>query len=474
MSAESESETSWAWAAVALAACVALVAPWPEGAVLPLGAWLPELAGAALLILCAARPELLGRGPSRGERLLGVALLGLILLAILQLLPLGGALETISPNSVRSRAPFVPAGRSAPSTLTLYPYKTRLVLCAWVTAAALLVAARGASRRQARWIAGALVVAATLQAVVGIGLHLAGSTLPWVDAHSPSRAHGSFRNANHFAGLLLMALPLSLALSGLANRRPGARVGAEVLWLVPAGLLALGILLSGSRGGALATLIAMAVFVVLLVPGGPKHISRGFLALTSGTVLLVGLAGVSSLADRFLGLTEGKLSVLRPSLWRTALGIWSDFPLLGAGVRSHEQLTPARREGSQLLNATHNDYLNLLADCGLAGALLGAVALGALVWVVRKRALALPSGPERTLFAAAAAGVLGLLSAVVVEFHLQISANLWACALACGLLLGAGSRRSAPRASRALRVALLLAGGLLAVDATRQAVAEWQ
>jgi tetratricopeptide (TPR) repeat protein/O-antigen ligase len=455
---------------ILLVILIVAFAPWPRGSVDPTWALLPELVAAGLLIWLAVQPKRLGPAPLRTERLLGACLALLIGVGAFQLLPLGQLCGVLSPASIAARTPFVPQGFDAPTTLSLYPYKTRLALNAWGAAAAILVLMRSSSSRQGRTVLLCLALAATLQATVGVVLHLGGGSLPWVTA-TPHRAQGSYPNPNHFAGLLALSFPLCLGLAGV-GAAASRRSGRALLWLIPAGVLAIGVLFSGSRGAALAMLVGVATYALVVAPDNRrklKHLLIGSLV----SLMALGLAvGVSPLASRVAQMGEGA-QVSRFRFWRIALEILRDYPLFGAGLRSHEQLTPTRFEGADLLNATHNDFLNLLADMGLVGGGLCAIAFLAFFLSLRKRHAQLKPGPERLRFAASVAAATTLLFSALFEFNLQISANLWAFAMVAGYALRRDPGGSRPYSwPLALRIALALGGVALAHSATRLGAGE--
>jgi Flp pilus assembly protein TadD len=428
-----------------------------------------------LLVVLARDPRRLLCG-SRHERALAIVVTLLLGVGVLQLLPLGPLLGVISPGTAELLGPSLDVS----STVSVYPHATRAVLAVWVAAAVVaLTAARGVrSLREARFVAAAIVLSATGNAAVAafgpwLPESLAfGNTLPVLGV-AWSRSMGSFGSPNHLAGFCALALPLCLGLA----LGPGARVRRRsLLWLVPAALLASGVLLSVSRSGALAACAGILAFAGFAEGArqrllGPRLVAVGMVAV--GVVV-----GISPLAERFSH--AGTKEAGRLALWQGAVDIAGQVPVLGSGLGTYRQVAPAYVETWKVPNTAHNDYLNLMSDAGLFGAALGACAVG-LFWLLVRRGLQrLPMGRRRMLLAGAAGGAIALLAASLFEFNLQIPANLWAFAAACGLALAIGrlgqTSRTVERTWRTttLSLALLAAAGLLASTALRQGAPEWR
>ncbi|MCO5170083.1 MAG: O-antigen ligase family protein, partial [Planctomycetes bacterium] len=442
---------------------------WVAAGVVALAPWLDDsprwpvwfgaltVALALALGLAALRPRAQARldGPTRW---LAIAVALLIGLAAFQVLPLGGALGWLSPATVEARRPFLLDG-AGPTCLSLDPHLTRVGGLAWAGAA--VVALLAARAGPPRLLCGLLVAGAVLQVVVA---------LPQVGA--AARARGTFVSPNNLAALLAMLLPVALSLGGVGQRvQPaGWRRG---LPLAAAAVLGLGLVASRSRSGAAAAAVAIGVFVAL--SGGARG-RRGALALALGLGLLL-VAGADVTLGRFDRLLAGD-ETDRLAWWAIGWQLFLRFPLLGAGLRSHAALTPELLADPRLLDFTHNDYINLLADCGLVG---GALALGAgAAWVlaVRRGLSRLPEGGRRrSLVAACAAAAAGAATASVVEFPLQVVPLLWTFAGLAGVAVGdapraaprSGPAPADPRVISALGGALGLAALVLALHGARLA-----
>lgn len=446
-----------------VAAGVVVIAPWLDGSP-RWPAWFGGLALALALALGlgSRRPELWTRRLDGPTRLLVVFAALLLGLALLQTLPLGAALGWLSPATLEARSPFLLEGQPGrlwgPTCLSLEPHLTRIGAMAWAGAA--VIAALAARAGEPRWLCAALLAGGALQAAVALSQT---GDLP--------RARGTFVSPNNLAALLALLLPVALALAGVGQRVPprGWRRG---LPLAAGGTLLLGLVASRSRSGALAAVVAVGLYLVLV--GVTRGRRAGWVAALA--LLILGVAGADLTLDRFERLLAGE-ETDRLTLWAVGWQLFVRFPLLGAGLRSHSALTPELLAEPRLLDATHNDYLNLLADCGLVG---GALALGAAAaWVscVRRRLRELPAGGARsTLLAACAAAAAGMAVSSVVEFGLQVAPILWTFAALAGIAAGgdphAPARPGAPRRAwtRALGWALGLAALGLAFHGARLAL----
>jgi len=143
--------------------------------------------------------------------------------------------------------------------------------------------------------------------------------------------------------------------------------------------------------------------------------------------LTVSWLGVREVISRFsalqsLEVTEGKRAAMRSGTWR----IFMDHPVLGTGLGTLQQVYPPYESlyDGKIVNHTHNDYLEALAETGVLGGLccawfLGVLFLGAL--------RILQSGGRSFLSTLRLCGFTacwGLLVHSMVDFNLHIPANL--------------------------------------------------
>ena len=242
------------------------------------------------------------------------------------------------------------------------------------------------------------------------------------------RGTGTYINPNHLAGFLGMLLPLTLAYA-IAGR---LKLPVKILLGYAALVLAAGLAVTLSRGGWLAGGGSLLVFFCGLL-------LRGKFSWSALFAVLVLLAAVGFFANNspYIQLRWQKTfgqnvqskgaEVLRFQLWQPAVRIWRDNFWWGAGPAHFDARFPAFRPQNvqQRPDHVHNDYLELLADWGVAGAVLvaGALAVFALGVGWTWRAVRGGDSNKFAVVFGAACGLFALLLHSVVDFNLHIPAN---------------------------------------------------
>jgi O-antigen ligase len=448
-------------------AVVIVVAPLPFGAVLPEALLLLE-SGALLLLgvwlwRAVRRPAAL---PPAGVR---AGVLGLLALALVQILPLGRALVArVSPRSAElreaSRAPaqwealeqellgIAPATFEPPATLSVDPDLTASALRTGVALAGLMLAAHTvAAVRGLRLLALAFLLSAGFQGLYGALVLASGHEMIW---HLPKRyyldsATGTFVNRNHFAAYLNAALACGLALAleeaarwraGRTGRRPGDLPRPEGSRVLLLGLLVVlgtsGLLLSFSRAGIAFGLVALSA--VLFASGGSQS-RRTRMALIAALVIVAAVPlsqiGSERLAERYARTAADFASPSgRVTVWLDTLRMAGAFPVVGTGFGTFAAAYPLFRSPEVRLyyRHAHNDLLQFLAEGGVLGGALLALVLAPLVRPVR-RALC---GAGGVLATGAAAGLMALLGHSLVDFQFHIPSNAATGAVLGGALMG--------------------------------------
>ena len=196
-------------------------------------AWRPLVAGAALIGI-AALWQCAKRGSSAGDRALLACLTLLAAGAALQLIPLPPAfVEAVSPNTSRLLAEhslaFAVAEIRKPFPLSIAPVATARALLMLVALALLLSGLTRllhltGARALCTWLVGlgvALAVVGIVQKAL-LGDHAFGGMKIygfWAPQNKLTTPFGPFVNRNHFAGWMLMGLPLALGVGlGWAER----------------------------------------------------------------------------------------------------------------------------------------------------------------------------------------------------------------------------------------------------------------
>jgi O-antigen ligase len=326
-------------------------------------------------------------------------------------------------------------------------------------------------RNGVRAVVPALIALGVLVAIVGIvqkallGDHAFGGMKiygVWAPRYKLTTPFGPFVNRNHYAGWMLMTLPLAvgylmgLAETGAARVRPGWR--DRFLWLSsPEGgklqltafaivMMAAALALTRSRSGIACFAVTLAAAAIAVTAG--RRITRARLAIVGALLVLVALPTLWANVDLVSRFTSGGESLeLRRQAWRDAATIVRDFPLTGTGLNSYGRATLLYNTAQTDLHfqEAHNDYLQLAAEGGLLIGIPALVAIVACARGTRRRLREDANDPMRhwvRFGAAAGMGAIALQSAV--EFSLQMPGNAVLFVVLCAIALHRGSSAGEP------------------------------
>jgi O-antigen ligase len=255
----------------------------------------------------------------------------------------------------------------------------------------------------------------------------------------------TYINRNHFAGLLEMVLPFTVALAlRLAGdlRRTAQRSEAKarsflsakellplVFWLFLAIVIFAALIFSRSRMGIIS---ALASLIAILGLAGSSSQSKGTRAVVAvlvfaGVVGIVVWVGSDPVVTRFETLSQeyAQTGQNRVSIWRDTLKLIHQHPLFGTGLGTFSVAYTSVQTVflSLLVDHAHCDYLELSSDLGLPGGILvfGSI-FGILARAVRRYWRA-----EGSLDTAVCLGCIGSIIAILVhslaDFNLYIPAN---------------------------------------------------
>lgn len=308
------------------------------------------------------------------------------------------------------------------------------------------------SLRSTRWMLPVFGVVLVLVAcgVSGYALYQKFSGVPsvlWLASNYPGRVSGTYYCPNHLAGFLEMFIPLLVSIVLFTRLSIAWRLLLVYVLL----MLVAAHLYSFSRGGLL-SLSAGCAWVFFL---GWRHKGAAILILLSIGVLGIFafihyLRSSDSLElQRYSSLVHGEWS--RVEMWKSAFTLWKQSPWFGIGPMQFDWWHASVR-GNVPARAVfvHNDYLQLLTEYGIMGALFFATFLGLALrklWQGIGRFELLHNtfhhphvvlAAEEAWRRAAFIGITGSLTALflhsVVDFNMHIPAN----ALLFALLMGAG------------------------------------
>ncbi len=335
-------------------------------------------------------------------------------------------------------------------SISLDPEATRLAMEVVVVLfiALLIVASFFMGSQRLAWLRNFLIFFGLALAVFGLVQHFTwNGKYYWVFEPStlPSSPFGPFVNHNHFAGYMELIMPIPVALIVMR----AVRGELAVLYGFAAAIMGVATFASLSRGGMI-SLVAGLMFVVALgfkPADNAKFDRRVFrlppaLSRVGAMVALIVTIGAGVWwvgADPVIRRVEKSELTLsarsddprgetffqsRGWIWHDTLAMVRDNWVTGVGLGAYQTAYPiySHADGSVLIAQAHNDYLQILADCGILGAL---VALWFIFVVARDTARALRH--RDSMMAGTAVGCAGGLFALLVhsifDFNLQLPSN---------------------------------------------------
>jgi O-antigen ligase len=248
---------------------------------------------------------------------------------------------------------------------------------------------------------------------------------------------GPYVNRNHFAGFVELIIPVALVPLILGKVRKERWYLVAIFALLPIGAL----FLSASRGGVVSFGVEVGVLVLMMLlrRTGGQHVLAGGMVLLLA-LLLVSWLGVKQVLDRFsslqsLEVTSGKRASMRLDTWR----IFLDHPWTGTGLGTLQTVFPAYETNydGKIVNHTHNDYLEALAETGVAGGLCCAAFLGIFFFVSLRQLLDRDKPFAAALHLSGLVGCSGFLVHSLVDFNLHIPSNALLFLLMAHLATGA-------------------------------------
>jgi len=174
-------------------------------------------------------------------------------------------------------------------------------------------------------------------------------------------------------------------------------------------------------------------------------------------LLLVSWLGVGQILQRLssvqmLEVSSGKRASMRRDTWR----IFLDHPFVGTGLGTLQIVYPPYETlyDGKIVNHTHNDYLEALAETGIAGGLCCAWFIGVLLAESLKRYRQFNNSFAGVLQLSGLVACSGFLVHSLVDFNLHIPANALLLFLMAHLAtaeISQASPRSSPSRGRRRR-----------------------
>lgn len=353
--------------------------------------------------------------------------------------------------------------------LSIAPAQTRVGLTLFVALALLLLGGTCVlSVTGARPLANAVAATGIVLALVGIGQYVLTLDEPYPlvygfwQPENVARPFGPFINPNHFAGWMLMALPVTLGLfyetcermiadaHAYANHRmelaASPLFGIALSYGFAAVVMGLSLVMTRSRSGLTAFGLSAGLLAWKVMRRQAGRSAR--LAIAGSAVLIIGgaaaWAGSSVVASKFTerGVDIGTVGN-RLTTWSDAWRIARDFPLTGTGLNTFGtamyvyQTSPPQTHFQE----AHNDYLQLAAEGGVLLSLPAALAVVLFAREVRRRFREAPkSGRTYWLRVGAVVGLAAIALQSMVEFSLQMPGNGVLFVMLCAIALHVSPR----------------------------------
>ena len=262
----------------------------------------------------------------------------------------------------------------------------------------------------------------------------------------PPSPFGSFVNHNHFTGFVEMILPIPLAMVFVRV----VQKEIAIFYGFAAAMMGVAIVISLSRGGMVSLAVSIIFVVLFSLQPAIRRAQRmgervwraaflpriGALALIASAILVgVYWAGANDVLNR-IGQSEVQSDLRsggdeksgflesRGPIWRDTMAMIQDNWLTGVGFGAYETAYPiySKSNGSIIVSQAHNDYLQIVADCGVIG---GGIALWFAVVLCRNLARALQHQNEvkSVMALGCGGGLVAMLVHSLFDFNLQIPSN---------------------------------------------------
>jgi O-antigen ligase len=248
---------------------------------------------------------------------------------------------------------------------------------------------------------------------------------------------GPYVDRNHFAGLVELIVPTGLSILFLRAEERARMPLLEIFTLVPIGAL----FLSASRGGIVAFFLELCLILILgfLRGHGQNQLARGaaLLLVAGGFVLWLGAGQALGRFESYQKLEVGEAR--RAEMLRDSWRIFLDHPLAGTGLGTLRDVFPRYEtlyDGS-IVNHTHNDYVEALAETGLIGGAIGVCFLVLFFVAASRRIAEATNGRDLALHIGAFSACCALLAHSLVDFNLHIPSNALLFLIQLGLATSA-------------------------------------
>lgn len=331
--------------------------------------------------------------------------------------------------------------------LSLIPTRTIAGLLALLAPLGIFLTAISLSERKLTFLVCILLLTAFGQALLSMGQYFIQDQELFFRIWSGGIPLGTYINQNHFVAFMEMAEPLAIGLMMMAILSQNIGITLKIILATIFGLVSLALtftpLLTTSRTGA--ALLILSIFLsfwAMTTPEIRKRVAAPIFALRF-ILLTLALAIQFKVLQQIVTITyadrlapQAALGDLRWTLYSTTFNAIQNFFPFGSGPGTTPQVYQNYQPTNinAFVNHTHNDYLELLLDLGLFGALM----IGALILIYSWRWRQLwqdKSSGFKLLKTGAGVGILLALLYSLTDFGLHTPANAVFFAFLFGVFL---------------------------------------
>ncbi len=318
-------------------------------------------------------------------------------------------------------------GMQLATGMTVVPFLTRIELLKYSALLALLFLCVQSYRTRAHWhgFVWFLMILGFSVSLFAILQHFTfNGKLYWVrELRYGGIPFGPYVNRNHFAGLMELLIPPGLAIQVFGAERRDQLPLVTLFTLLPIGAL----FLSASRGGIISFVAEMAFLILLIIfQRREKKVIGAAALIVILAVLMVSWLGIGRALERFASYKSLEVSESRRvEMLHGTLRIFLYHPVIGTGLGTLQEVYPRYETlyDGLVVNHSHNDYAELLAETGVVG---GLCCLGFLIFLFWRAWNILVIDQEKRNFAyhvGALVACLGLLVHATVDFNFHIPSN---------------------------------------------------
>jgi O-antigen ligase len=350
------------------------------------------------------------------RHLLQIPLVLLGVYALIQIIPFGSFVDASGIESI-------------PRTISVDPFATQVTalhifaLCIFFTAG--LVVIESASRL--RRLATVLMIFGFVYAFYAILQSVLSPDAIYGIYKPQAIPFGSFVNHNDFAAVIVMlvSVPLGLLFTGAVAR------DKKLLYIIAITLMATSMLLCKSRGGLVAIFAEIISLVILTTrtKGKKNFVLKAALSLLliaggiAGAVFVGGETSLSRISESAKEIDAPPETATRFHMWGVTMKVIADNMPLGGGLGAFPQAYSKfdTLGGYERVEQAHNDYLQILADAGIVGLILG----GLFLFVFFRQGLEsvhIDNTFRRGIAVGAFAGCFGVLVHSLFDFVLHVTA----------------------------------------------------